>query len=155
MDQIFSQFSNVIVTAALIILAMITGTIAEKRHYASIRKREAQFQRMPAMPYEFSLDERPVAQSMLVMGSTCISIDYFKRFLYGLRKIFGGSVGAFESLIDRGRREAILRMKEQWPDADMIVNMRIETSSISQNTNQGNTGSVEVMAYGTAVKFQS
>ena len=144
-----------IVTAALIILAMFTGTIAERRHFASIRKREALFQRLPAMPFEFGLDERPVAQSMLVMGSVCISIDYFKRFLYSLRKIFGGNVGAFESLIDRGRREAILRMKEQWPDADMIVNMRIETSSISQNRNKSNEGSVEVMAYGTAVKFQS
>ena len=146
---------KIITTAGLIILAMFTGTIAERRHYASIRKREALFQRMPAMPYEFGLDERPIAQTMMVMGSMCVSIDYFKRFLYGLRKIIGGEVGAFETLLDRGRREAVLRMKEQWPDADMIVNMRIETCSISQNTNQGNVGSVEVMAYGTAVKFQS
>jgi len=67
-----------------------------------------------------------------------------------LINIFGGRVSSYESLLDRGRREAILRMKESAKGASEIVNVRIETSSISKNDNRG-IGSIEVYAYGTAI----
>ena len=50
-------------------------------------------------------------------------------------------------LVDRARREAILRMKEQAADADLFVNLKLETSSVSQ------VGSVEVLAYCTAIWY--
>ena len=46
--------------------------------------------------------------------------------------MFGGRVSAYETLVDRARREAILRMKEEAKGADIILNMRLETSSISK-----------------------
>ncbi|MFT6733724.1 MAG: hypothetical protein ACJAS9_001914 [Polaribacter sp.] len=49
-------------------------------------------------------------------------MDYFKRFLAGLRNIFGGRVVTYESLVDRARREAILRMKEKCPAAPSLIN---------------------------------
>ena len=61
---------------------------------------------------------------------------------------------AYETLIDRARREAILRMKEDCPQASQIINVRIETASISQNASKGTIGSVEVLAYGTALTFR-
>jgi uncharacterized protein YbjQ (UPF0145 family) len=68
----------------------------------------------------------------------------------GFRRIFGGEVRSYASLIDRGRREAILRMKEQYPDADLYINTRVETSTITNG--KGKTiGCVEVIAYSTAV----
>jgi uncharacterized protein YbjQ (UPF0145 family) len=64
-------------------------------------------------------------------------------------------VVSYETLIDRGRREAILRMKEQTPDADIIINTRIETSVIGATANQKNAvGSIEVFAYGTAITYR-
>ncbi len=91
-------------------------------------------------------------KSRLVTGNAVISLDYFKRFLAGLRNIFGGEVISYQSLIDRARREAILRMKREAGKADMIINLRIETSSIGQNANRRNTvGSIEAIAYGTAI----
>ena len=88
----------------------------------------------------------------LVTGEVVVSIDYFKRFLASLRNIFGGEVKSYASLLDRGRREAILRMKEQCRDADLIMNLRVETSSVSQGGKK-KMGSVEVIAYGTAVRL--
>lgn len=145
------------VSAFIIILAMITGSILEKKHYASIKEREDKFRNLPAIPsaeYDF---DHPVAETRMVCGSVVISIDYFKRFLANLRNIFGGEVKSYESLLDRGRREAVLRMKEEYPDADIIVNLRMETSSVSQgsmNSKNNSLGSVEVLAYGTAVRYQ-
>jgi uncharacterized protein YbjQ (UPF0145 family) len=84
-----------------------------------------------------------------------ISLDYFKRILAGLRNIFGGEISSYETLIDRARREAILRMKERSKGASIILNVRIETSSIGQSANQRKTvGSIEAIAYGTAVTLR-
>jgi len=41
-------------------------------------------------------------------------------------------------------------MKEEAGNASEIINVRIETSSISKNANR-NIGAVEVLAYGTAI----
>lgn len=58
-------------------------------------------------------------------------------------------------MVDRARREAILRMKDQAFGYDYVLNLRIETSTIGNAANQkGNVGSVEVLAYGTAVKVE-
>ena len=140
----------------LMTLGYCAGSYAEKRHYGSIRKREEIYLGMPAVTIKNAVDtDREIAESGLVSGSVVVSLDYFKRFLASLRNIFGGRVKSFETLVDRGRREAILRMKGQMPDADIILNMRIETSVIGRSANRKNSlGSIEVMAYGTAVKYR-
>ena len=91
-----------------------------------------------------------VQESKLVTGSVVISVDYFKRILAGLRNSFGGPIASYETLVDRARREAILRMKESCPNATQLINLRIETSSITKGAKQ-QIGSVEVLAYGTAI----
>ncbi len=147
---------NIGLPVALIFLAMVTGTLLEKRHFQEIRQREATLNRIPLLVgKEYPLDT-PVAEARLVNGSVVVSVDYFKRFLAKLRNIFGGEVRSYCSLLDRGRREALLRMKEQWIQADLIVNVRVETSSISKGGRSGKRqtiGSTEVLAYGTAIRF--
>jgi len=138
----------------LILLAMVTGTLLEKAHFKRIRQRESKFAGLPTLSTRQVPTDRPVSGSALVMGDVVVSIDYFKRFLASLRNIFGGEVKSYGSLVDRGRREAVLRMKEQCPTADLIVNVRIETSSVSQGGKK-QMGSVEVLAYGTAIHFSA
>lgn len=136
----------------LIILALITGSIIERRHFRSIHEREREMGNIPLLSGKSYPTDRPVKNSKLVSGSVVISIDYFKRFLAGLRQIFGGEVTAYVSLVDRGRREAVLRLKEKCPNADLIVNLRIETSSISKGQGKS-VGTIEVYAYGTAIYY--
>lgn len=127
------------------------GSYAEKKHYQSILKREQLYLHLPA-----TTSKRPIGQlanvheSKLVTGSVVISVDYFKRILAGLRNFFGGTISSYETLVDRARREAILRMKESCPNATQLINLRIETSSITKGAKQ-QIGSVEVLAYGTAI----
>jgi uncharacterized protein YbjQ (UPF0145 family) len=81
-----------------------------------------------------------------------ISIDYFKRISAALRSLLGGRVTAYESLLERARREAILRMKQRAFDsgASHVINVKLETTSISKGYRK-QVGSVEVYAYGTAL----
>jgi len=84
-----------------------------------------------------------------------ISVDYFKRFVAMLRLLVGGRLSTYEGLVDRARREALLRMREEAESlgASMALNVRIETSSISKGHrgDAGSVGSVEALAYGTAI----
>ncbi len=82
-----------------------------------------------------------------------ISVDYFKRSVAGLRALVGGRMKTYETLLDRARREAILRMKQQAKQlgANMVFNVKLETASISKGA-KDSIGSVEVYAYGTAMK---
>jgi len=136
----------------LLLIGYFVGKWAESSHYASIRKREAGFVRIPVSSARTFAYTRPVKEARLVIGSMVVSVDYYKRFLAGLRSIFGGEMQSYSSLIDRGRREAILRMKESCPEADLFANFRLETSSLFKGNGKA-TGSVEVLAYSTAVVF--
>jgi len=146
---------DIIVFLVLLVLGYVSGTIAESRHYRSIEKRERS-SLVPSVTLKHVLnDGEEAAETWLVSGSVVISLDYFKRVLAALRCLFGGEVTSYETLIDRARREAILRMKECAMGADIVLNVRIETSSIGNNANQKNgIGSVEVLAYGTALALK-
>ena len=135
-----------------ILLGFVFGRRAEKKHFASIVKREKALRRLPATTSKFpiGLALPSIHRSHLVTGSVVLSVDYFKRILAGLRAIIGGPVQSYETLLDRARSEAILRLKESCPNADQIINLRLETSSISKGA-KNTVGSIEVLAYGTAI----
>ncbi len=145
---------ELIIFLSLIVIGYVSGRIIETKHYRSIETREQEFLSLPAVSLKHALDmTKEVARVKLVSGSVVVSIDYFKRFLAGLRNFFGGRVKSYETLIDRARREAILRMKAEAKGADIILNMRLETASISKGARK-TIGSVEVLAYGTAVTYK-
>lgn len=153
MEFVLNLIVNLGLPLLLIIIALITGSVLEKRHYRSIDQRENSLGHIALITHKHYPEDLPVSKAALVEGAVVISYDYFKRFLAGLRQIFGGEVKSYVSLLDRGRREAILRMKAQCPDAKLIVNFRIETSSISKGGRKRSIGSVEVFAYGTALWY--
>ncbi len=142
---------DLIIFIILLGMGYFFGRLAEKKHYKSIIKREKQYKNILAVNSRVPPIAAKPMSSCLVSGSVVVSVDYFKRFLSGLRALIGGRVIAYESLLDRARREAILRMKKQASDlnANMIFNIKFETSSISKNA-RGRIGSIEVLAYGTA-----
>lgn len=153
---------------ALIFLAVIIftlsfafscGTVIEAAHYRDIKKREMNLIKLAAVTFKSAEREEDIESARLVMGSVVISLDYFKRFLAGLRAIFGGRIAAYETLFDRGRREAVLRMKDaaRALGADIIVNTRFQTSTIGSITGtkkESKIGCFEVLVYGTAINLK-
>ncbi len=143
------------ITLILLVLGYVFGKLAEGRHYRSIQVREELLVRLPTTSCKQPLRTgTPISHAELVHGHVVISIDYFKRLLAGLRNFFGGTVRSYETLLDRARREAVLRLKESCPTANEIINLRIETSSISKGRSDDRVGSVEVLAYGTAIYYE-
>ncbi len=143
---------DLIVFLSLLVVGYLVGNILERRHYKSIETREKRLIHQATVPSEI-LPGETYETLGLAMGTVVVSVDYFKRFLAGLRNLFGGRVGAYESLLDRARREAVLRMKESYPDADLFLHVRMDTSAVgSQHLSRRGVACLEVCAYGTAVK---
>ena len=143
---------ELIIFLTLLALGFFIGQHREKNHYKSIISREEKLSSLPAISTRHLPDDFHPCDTQLVAGNVVISIDYFKKFVAGLRIIIGGKVSTFETLVERARREALLRMKQEAAElgADCVFNIKMETSSISKG--QGDTvGSVEVLAYGTAI----
>jgi uncharacterized protein YbjQ (UPF0145 family) len=133
------QFIELGFLVTLLVIGFFAGTMVERAHYASIRKRERELADVLAFMVRFPFDRTTPQRAFLVHGTVVISADYFKTFVAGLRNLFGG----------RARREAILRLKEQARQrgAKMIICVRFETTTISR----GWAAAMEVLAYGTAL----
>lgn len=142
--------SSLVIFLTFLGCGFFVGRHLEKNHYRSIIEREA-YVSLPTSSSRFpQTSETELDRGEMVFGTVVISVDYFKRVLSALINLFGGDLRPYETLLDRARREAILRLVESCPDAAEIINLRIETSSISKGTNK-KIGCVEVIAYGTAI----
>jgi uncharacterized protein YbjQ (UPF0145 family) len=143
--------ADLIVFLVLLAAGYAVGRIAERRHYRSIIAREKDMANVMVFTNRFPPLTQQASQA-LVTGSVVVSEDYFKRVVSGLQSLFGGRLRAYESLLDRARREAVLRMKQEARDkgAKMIINVKFQTFSIP-GRNPKSFGAVEVMAYGTAL----
>lgn len=145
---------ELIVFLVLIGVGYFVGQHLEQKHYRSIRAREKQTLHVPLMNFGAKQDLPYGEEAQMFVGSVVVANDYFKTFAASLRNLVGGRMVVYESLIDRGRREAILRMKEEaiaW-GASQVVNVRFETANISGQTNNGKSSCIEIMAYGTGIR---
>ena len=144
--------------SAVILLAYFIGNWIEKKHFRSIREREAKAHGFPVVSLDTAPEDWNINSSHLVTGSIVVSLDYFKRVIAGLRGLIGGRIKTYEPLLERARREAILRMTEQARSQgyDAIFNVRLETSRLASASRDGKgIAGVEMLAFGTAVKFGS
>lgn len=146
-----TQF-DLVVFLALLSAGYVFGQYNERRHFRSILAREEALRAVLVFSERFPPAQPQPVDCVLVAGSCVVAFDYFKNFVAGLRNLFGGRLTSYESLLERARREAILRMKQEAAElgATMVVNVKVETTAIGSDDPK-QSGAVEVMVYGTAV----
>jgi len=145
-------------TVILLIIGFTVGSFQERRHFESIREREEALRNLMVIPSRIppaDYDQRPY-QTDFVCGSVVIAMDYFKIYAGSLKQLLGGRIGFYETLVERARREAVLRMKEEAraKNAQMVFNVKFSTAGIVKNKSGQPGGSVEVIAYGTAIIYR-
>ena len=86
----------------------------------------------------------------IVMGSTVRARHIGTDILATLKNVVGGELKSYSILLAQARKEAMERMvvSAEEMGADAVVNFRYETSTIA-------AAASEVIAYGTAVKFEN
>ncbi|MCA9410142.1 MAG: YbjQ family protein [Candidatus Omnitrophica bacterium] len=140
----------------LMSLGIFVGKTTEIRHLRDLHRREMETAHMAVSDlktFPGLVGNEP--QGILVSGEVVIATDYLKSFLAGLRKIVGGRVGSYETLVMRARREAILRMKQEALALgfNAVCNIRLDTADIGGNTTNRKIAMVAVLASGTAYRI--
>lgn len=85
----------------------------------------------------------------LVKGTVVQSKNFGKDFMAGMKTIVGGEIRGYTEMLIEARQIATKRMVDEAEalGADAVVGLRYGSASVMQ-------GAVEVIAYGTAVKFK-
>lgn len=137
----------------LLILGFTVGTVVERAHFKRLDIRERELADMlvtdtRTLPAAGSIQARG-----MVVGQVVISSDYFKTFAATLRKLVGGELHAFESLMVRARREALVRMLASARElgANGVINVRFASSNVGGMRRRQAAAMVEMYAYGTAL----
>ncbi|KPF48427.1 hypothetical protein IP87_16225 [beta proteobacterium AAP121] len=140
---------NLWLLLGLLLLGYGAGRWQERRHYRSLRVREEALRHIVALNTRYVPEGVAATGAVLVSGGVVISSDYFKTFVAGFRAFFGGRFRGYETLLERARREALLRLKAdaQAAGATLVIGVRFQSTTIAGSA----TPSVEVMAFGTAL----
>jgi uncharacterized protein YbjQ (UPF0145 family) len=125
---------NLVPFLLLIALGLFVGGHIERRHFRLLDQREAEngsFLITQLKSYPFAV-AGPSAPSIF-FGEAVISSDYLKSFLGGIRKIFGGEMRSYQSLLVRARREALQRLVEdaRRQGYNAVCNVRYYSTDIS------------------------
>lgn len=126
------------------------GSRHERQHLAQLSIAEQELSHIMVSSERFYVPKLVAnTDGELVLGSVVIAQDYFKMIIARVLSIFGKNLTTYETLLDRARREALVRMRTeaQAKGYNHIYGLRLEVSNINQLGSM-----VEAIAYGTAVK---
>lgn len=140
----------------LLFLGYLVGKSVELLHIRSLEQRELEFLEMPVTNFRRVPSQWRVVDSFYVDGQAVIGSDYFKTAASRVRNFFGGRVRTLESVMQRARREALLRMEKAAREAgaDAVWNVRMETSTVvNGGGDRQGLIAAEIHAYGTALRF--
>ncbi len=140
---------------ALILVGVFAGKWTERRHFRRLAVRESALKDMLVTDTRSLPAGCTVRNKSMVVGEVVVASDYFKTFVSKLRRIVGGELRAFETLMERARREAAVRMLEQAKSlgANGVINVRFASSNIGSMRKKGRAAMVEMYAYGTAIQI--
>ena len=131
--------------ALLFGIGWLFGRQIEKKHLNELDEKERALAHIRIDTNKFQTSDR---SGQLVESNVVISHDYFKYVIAQIQNFFGGRITTYETVVDRARREAIVRLKQKAVDAgaNQIMGLRLSTTELGM---QG--GMIEVFAYGTAI----
>lgn len=132
--------------AVLFIVGFAFGRHNEQKHLRELALAEKNLAHISIDTHRFTISTHT---GQMVTSNVVISHDYFKYVIANIQNFFGGRLSSYESIVERARREAIVRLKREAEQigATHIMGLRLNTTELGM---QG--GMVEVFALGTAIK---
>ena len=143
MDGLILQ---IIIFAILCCVGFGFGRYNEGKHFRYLDEQEQRLAYIRVNNSRFAVSEY---SGQMISSNVVISHDYFKYAIANVQNILGGRLTSYESVVERARREAIVRLKLEAEKigATQIMGIRLSTTELGM---QG--GMVEVFAYGTAIQ---
>jgi uncharacterized protein YbjQ (UPF0145 family) len=152
----------VVMSPFLIFIAgCIIGCLTESAHYKKLARDEQELSDVMVSDMKVLPANWNASNPVFVCENVAIANDFWKTFLFQFRKIFGGPCYGFQRMLERARREALVRMMRRAKSlgANVVWNVRFDTMNIKMGSHDGNgkyyAAGVEVCAYGTAFFVKS
>ena len=148
-DSITQFLINYAPLIILFVVGWFFGSRHERQHLAQLTVAEQALGHIVVSSERFYRPNLAAnSEGELVLGSVVIAQDYFKMIIARVLSLFGKNLTTYETLLDRARREAIVRMRTQAQTKgyNHIYGLRLEVTNINQLGSM-----VEAIAYGTAV----
>ncbi|MGG6831012.1 UNVERIFIED_CONTAM: YbjQ family protein, partial [Staphylococcus haemolyticus] len=138
MDGLIIQ---IVIFAILFSVGFGFGRFNERKHLQYLDEQE---QRLAYIRVNNSRFIESTLPGHMISSNVVISHDYFKYAIANVQNMLGGRLTSYESVVERARREAIVRLKLEAEKigADQIMGIRLSTTELGM---QG--GMVEVFAY--------
>ena len=134
------------ITLILFCIGWAFGRHIEQKHLNELEERERELAYIRVDTNRFAISE---STGQLVSSNVVLSHDYFKYIISMIQSLLGGRLTTYETVVDRARREAMIRLKleAQKMGANHIMGLRLSTTEMGMEG-----GMVEVFACGTAVQ---
>jgi uncharacterized protein YbjQ (UPF0145 family) len=161
------QIDDVILTAAVIVffgsciffplMCIVCSIWIERTHFKALTEAENELSDIVVSSMKTLPPNWKPNGTIFLCENVVMANDYFKAILWTFRKIIGGRSRSFERLIERGRREATIRLLRKAKEfgANVVWNIRYETSIVRTNyssagKDRNSMAGIEMIAYGTA-----
>jgi uncharacterized protein YbjQ (UPF0145 family) len=155
MNRVESTITIVLVVLSVgtLVFGAVVGRLLEQRHLAQLERDEAELASIMVTDLSRLPRNWAPTSSTLVVGATVMTTDAFRTWVAKLINMVGGRIGVYETLMDRARREAIVRLRReaQAVGANVVWNVRLETAAIGGGEKNEKAKGVEVIASGTAM----
>jgi uncharacterized protein YbjQ (UPF0145 family) len=142
----------------LLLFAWGVGTWMAARHEADLAERGTAVAHI--LVHDRGLLEDAVAgpnPPVMVTGEVTLGVDHFRGFLGQWKNLFGGQIRSYQMVLDRARREALMRLLEQTHSFgyNAVANVRIDFVDISGSAlTRRKAADVSVLASATAYYVQ-
>lgn len=145
LEAIVFRHLDWLMAIVLFMIGWYFGTRAERRHLATLADDEHRYRHITVSSERF-YEPPHASESMLVVGSVVIAQDYFKTVVARVLSLFGKNLTVYESLLERARREAVVRAKSQAASGGFcaLYGLRFEMTEVD--------GGIEMLAYAVAVR---
>jgi len=156
-DLVLALFIYLGIPSLMLAGGYAVGKIVESRHFRSLERRETELSSMVCSNLKTVAAPERVSHRFYVDAQAVIGSDYFKTFAMKMRGVFGGEMHAMQTVMQRARREALVRMCQTAHEqgATHIYNIRLATSTIGRGTGNRGLPTAEIHAYGTAIRYRA
>ena len=141
------------VTVGPWIASMVGGYFYQKSKKMKLLEREINSSRDPISNLRAPSRNEVITSSDLLWTCVVMSPSWFQILVGKISSIFGGRIEVLTATFDWARREVLQQLREKaWDEGyEDVINLRIETSKISANTDKN--AAIEIVAYGTGIRY--